>query len=602
MPNCYLKTLKWSYKRIKDRDIFRQSISLTYNGKDNISNIVGGLVTLLMLLVLLGYSIILLRTMLQRTDVSWNLNSVRENLAQDNKILEWTKDDPKFKIFWSAYKTSLIPQEDLSKALKAEYHHFYVDSTDYTSGVTNTVFSNITNTSCDGSFNTTFDDYYNGEYNQPHCPDLSGLGLEGSTQNSKNYSYIEFIYSWCQFTECYEYSEPSRTAVNNSVLFVNVENRYVDLNDIENPIKPYFDKVYQIQYKMDRHVKIEFKLRRHEVVLEDAFFTLPWDSEPMYFNSLEDYDYQEEYLDVNDNTGRISITIIKDPIVDQHRRRVLNFLEVTGILGGLFEIFELGFGMVLGLYSSMLFKRRIYKDIQKYQDKFDKMEKCIQQLEYKVKQNQASRDEDDGGDEVSHEENQQEQDEESKQENDQLKLLEGGSIDNFGRETIQLRNLLHRQRELNHPDKSLPSEIPRFGIIKDFQSHKEHQPIKKSNFYIILEKYNKMDQAMNKLNHSLDCLNIVYSLKVLQRQTAYLLSKDAEFSESLKNNPDLLINFDSPEAASSSKTTHSTAKISPPPQNSLNESAQIINLHSTHKNRSQQYLSGQLRQAEHQPS
>ncbi|CAI2375231.1 unnamed protein product [Moneuplotes crassus] len=57
--------------------------------------------------------------------------------------------------------------------------------------------------------------------------------------------------------------------------------------------------------------------------------------------------------------------------------------------------------MILGLYSSVLFKRKIFKDIQKYQDKFDKMEKV----------------ENDGeGDELSHKENQEEQDEESKHE------------------------------------------------------------------------------------------------------------------------------------------------------------------------------------------
>ncbi|CAI2359313.1 unnamed protein product [Moneuplotes crassus] len=593
MPNCYLKTLKWSYKRIKNRDIFRQSISLTYRGKDNVSNIIGGGATMLMLLILLGYSIVLLRTMFKRTDVSWNLNSVRENLALDNPKLEWAKEDPKFKIYWSAYHTTFIPKEDLDKALLVDYSYFNVDPTDFVTGENKTTVSPITNTSCEGSFSTISDNYYRGEYEQPHCPDLSGLELEGSSQNPKKHSYIEFYYSWCKWGDCYDDSALSKIAVNNSVLLVNVENRYVDLNDIENPIKPYFDKTYQIQYKIDKHVKVEFKLRRHEVVLEDGFFTLPWDSEPVYFNSLEDYDYQEEDLDPYDDTGRITITIIKDSVVDQHRRSVLNFLEVTGILGGLFEIFELGFGMILGLYSSVLFKKKIFKDIQKYQDKFDKMEKCIQQLELKVKQNQTSRVDNDGeGDELSHKENQEEQDEESKHENDQLKLLEGGSIDNFGGETIQLRNLLHHQHNLNHPNEHLPSEIPHFGIMKNPHSNKNSQNSKKSNLHNILDKYNKMDQAMAKLNQGLDCLNIVYSLKTLRRQTAYLLSKDADFSSALAQNPDLHLSFDSSDPASPIDPP-SSSKISPTRQPPPTKPSQIISLDPLN-DRSQNYLAGRL--------
>ena len=55
----------------------------------------------------------------------------------------------------------------------------------------------------------------------------------------------------------------------------------------------------------------------------------------------------------------IKMYINLDDKIDQHSRRVLNILEVTGVLEGLFEIFKLDLRIILGFYASISFKRDI---------------------------------------------------------------------------------------------------------------------------------------------------------------------------------------------------------------------------------------------------
>ncbi|CAI2361198.1 unnamed protein product [Moneuplotes crassus] len=411
MPNCYLKTLKWSYNRIRNRDIFRQSVSLTYRGKDNFSNFAGGLATLIMLLILLGYTVVLLRTMFKRTDVSWNQNSIQTDLRYDDTALVWDKEDPEFKIYWDAYKdVGLYEEVDTpEKLIKTNYYHQRNIRNNPTrkdtipnQKITHTLISKfhclsipevmlfIADLDCSNSFLTSDDSLgFDGDA-APHCPNFSGHDVQGNEGGEYTHSLIFMTFNicyedWNKYNGTYYCADKkiSKAIVKNSIIRIHLNNRYIDLNNIDNPIQKYYDEPFQIQYKEDKRTTVKFKLRKHEVILEDSFFPLPWDTEPKYFNSIEDFQIFEENI-VSGSFGTVRVEISRDPQVDQHQRRVLNFLEVTGVLGGIFEIFELGFGVLLGLYSSLMFKRKIYKDLVKYEEKFKLMQKCIENLQSRL--------------------------------------------------------------------------------------------------------------------------------------------------------------------------------------------------------------------------
>ncbi|CAI2387131.1 unnamed protein product [Moneuplotes crassus] len=580
MPNCYLKTLKWSYNRIRNRDIFRQSVSLTYRGKDNFSNFLGGLATLIMFVILLGYTVVLLRNMFKRTDVSWNQNSIQTDLRYDDSGLLWDEEDPEFKIYWSAYNNINLYGEldNPEKAIKASYYYERNVRNDTTVKDPNinpgdNIRTLITDLDCSNSFSTSDDSMGFVGDAAPHCPTFSGYKLQGNEGGDYTHANI-----FMEFRTCYE----SRVKFNgtytcaqdgipeaiakDSIIRIHLNNRYIDLNDIENPIKKYYDRPFQIQYKENKRIIVKFKLRKHEVILEDSFFPLPWDTEPKYFNSIEDFEIFEENIGI-ESSGLVYVQISRDPQVDQHQRRILNFLEVTGVLGGIFEIFELGFGVLLGLYSSLMFKRKIYKDLLKYEDKFKLMQKCIKNLEFQLKQTvnlndiRAQSDHQINNEEVKEEmhsikeKSSENWNEESKHnlvrgleeeikahQSDFKPLEEGGSFQNE-EEHNQLRDPVEdvEQNNLNsNPERQGVQNPQNTSHKKELNDSKFKRD--KSKFFSILNKYKTMEEEMEKFSNSLDCLNIAYMVKTLWIQTKYILLKDPDYVEAISQDPSL--NFD----------------------------------------------------------
>ena len=129
-------------------------------------------------------------------------------------------------------------------------------------------------------------------------------------------------------------------------------NKYVDLNDIENPIKEYIMDIPGLTSEFGYVKELQIKLRRNEVYLEDSLFSI-FEAEPIEFNNIVDYNLVVSKVY---GSGQNLITIILDEAVEQHRRRVLTFLEVTGTLGGIFEVFEVGIGAIIGWITSYMFK------------------------------------------------------------------------------------------------------------------------------------------------------------------------------------------------------------------------------------------------------
>ncbi|CAI2385634.1 unnamed protein product [Moneuplotes crassus] len=592
MPNCYLKTLKWSYSRIKERDIFKQSISLTYRGKDNFSSIIGAISTVFVLIVLFCYSIILLKSMFSRSDVSWNQNTIQVDLREDNSSLVWKEEDPKFKIFWNA-PGHYVLDEDIEQGqvitgtfVNRQYDedYFKTSSSEKSEIINNTISAS----DCSNSFDTYDDAIYNGSAVKPFCPKLDGLSLHGNLDLAIPTSELKFQFSTCNYalgSNCIDV-DIANEVVSQSFIKIHIQNRYVDLNDIENPIKNYYDYGYNIKFENNKWKKIKFKLKRHEVVLEDSFLPTFWDPDPLYFNSLEDFEITEEpFILGSETAGLLDIAITRDTQIEQHRRKVLDFLEVTGILGGLFEIFELGFGMLLGLISSYLFKRQIFKDIQRYEEKFKAMEKCIKLLEGKINNNQKEEENEDlryvDKEEYSKEDNKEES-KEPRQNDDlndsQVKLREFKFLNEGG-------ELFHPGVKNNPPNPTSDPDNKHKNIFlfKRFPDNFTRQSpnlqtIKSSHKVIpesksIFQKIKKIDEEIGNFENSLDCLNITYSLKTLQVQVAFLLRQNTDYMAELGSSPALDINFANPPPAPPSPKTHPSpsnpAHPDPPPLRTL---------------------------------
>ena len=64
-----------------------------------------------------------------------------------------------------------------------------------------------------------------------------------------------------------------------------------------------------------------------------------------------------------DYPGVVTVTVLLDTEVDQYRRKVLNFLEIIGIVGGIFEFLETTAGYIVGTISFYSIRKEIVKNL-----------------------------------------------------------------------------------------------------------------------------------------------------------------------------------------------------------------------------------------------
>ena len=130
MVNLVLNTLRWSYSRLKKRDMFKQSISLTHNGEERVSSIIGTLSTILILIIAAVYGVYFTSKMLTRSEVAWNKNTKRVDWSQTNETLVLTEDDPKIQYIWDATGTTGTTLNFINHAHAHHRHLDYVGDTE----------------------------------------------------------------------------------------------------------------------------------------------------------------------------------------------------------------------------------------------------------------------------------------------------------------------------------------------------------------------------------------------------------------------------------------------------------------------------------------
>lgn len=93
MTFLHFKPLKWAYQRIKNRDIFDQSVSLTFRGKASRTSFLGGVATIVMILLLGVLGFVLFKRMFGMTDISWNRNTQILNINESEERFTVSNED-----------------------------------------------------------------------------------------------------------------------------------------------------------------------------------------------------------------------------------------------------------------------------------------------------------------------------------------------------------------------------------------------------------------------------------------------------------------------------------------------------------------------------
>ena len=120
-------------------------------------------------------------------------------------------------------------------------------------------------------------------------------------------------------------------------VYVTTQRLYLDLDDIDNPLKPlYEEQIFHDLIRNTGYNHYSYLIERNELNLEDDWWNVVSNPSNIKFNTLK---YQG-LKDSEDYSARsiVRISMSLSPQTNKYGRKVLNFLEVTGTVGGIFEI------------------------------------------------------------------------------------------------------------------------------------------------------------------------------------------------------------------------------------------------------------------------
>ena len=118
-----MKTMKWSLNRIKNRDIFKQTVSLTFNKKDSYTTVLGGFSTIFLFGFIFIYGSILIIDMFNKSQVSWNKNTYWKELSKDTESVKMTDEDPQIYLQWKGVEKIKDLDKDPNDYLYSTFKH-----------------------------------------------------------------------------------------------------------------------------------------------------------------------------------------------------------------------------------------------------------------------------------------------------------------------------------------------------------------------------------------------------------------------------------------------------------------------------------------------
>ena len=140
---------------------------------------------------------------------------------------------------------------------------------------------------------------------------------------------------------------------------IGVKNRYFDFEDYDTPVKTYTEGSQYYRTLKSFHKQIFLYLRKNEYVLNDDLIQYRDQQKGSYYSvGREKIDLQEIH-----NDTVISIHFMQDGIVDQYERTIFTILEMTGQLGGLYEILTLLASFLISSIVQKFFTMSILKNL-----------------------------------------------------------------------------------------------------------------------------------------------------------------------------------------------------------------------------------------------
>ena len=194
--------------------------------------------------------------------------------------------------------------------------------------------------------------YYN---SYEYCFNYTNSTVGG---NNKNLNIFEFIQIRISTWNGNNWIDFSNNAYHDISVSLKTQQYYVDLNDLDNVLKPIYKDVNHISLATkSQFYHTEYLIERNEIKLEDNWWDIIFGSSTLTFNSLKFG--RDRFTDeiITDKLDRgISFEVYLGDQTNQFRRKVSNLLEVAGVIGGILKLWDLFFGSFIGFLYTYMFK------------------------------------------------------------------------------------------------------------------------------------------------------------------------------------------------------------------------------------------------------
>ena len=144
-------------------------------------------------------------------------------------------------------------------------------------------------------------------------------------------------------------------------------NRYFDFEDYENPLKIYLNH-YTYSYPASGYTKIMyFMLRKSYYTTNDKYIQISEDESKSFYSIESEL---KDFKQSNDDL-LLSFTFIQDPVVDEYERVVYSFFDMTGQIGGLYEVLSVVTGLFISSWVRMRFQNSIFSKLYSISTQID---------------------------------------------------------------------------------------------------------------------------------------------------------------------------------------------------------------------------------------
>jgi hypothetical protein len=148
-------------------------------------------------------------------------------------------------------------------------------------------------------------------------------------------------------------------------LAISYSNNYFDFEDIDNPVKSYIDSPEYMYYPQSGKKTLFINIRKNRYSLNDNL--VYGEEEESSFLSFEN----AKLLDQNPEGLGFTIDFKVDSQIDYYERKIFDFIEMSGILGGFFGTAKLVLGFLVGIYSKVSMNKHMKKYSESYIENYE---------------------------------------------------------------------------------------------------------------------------------------------------------------------------------------------------------------------------------------